>query len=156
MKTEEEVIAQNKKLFKKIGIVILAFIAAIVVLSSFGSGKTANNNKNTRKQTSKVSLVEQVNKSLKEFGDSSVLAATSPGGYQGKIETVEPDSNNGIKVKVSTYFKDPSTDGKNIANSIFGAVCLDVPELQSVYVTSTSSGLDSRSVYRSDIPGCKQ
>jgi hypothetical protein len=88
-----------------------------------------------------------------------ILAATSSEGYQGDIIGVEPAvGSDTVKIRVSTYFDDSGDGlygGRSIAHKIFAYICRDVPELGSLYVVG-GSGLESRSVYRSQIPACKQ
>lgn len=105
-------------------------------------------------------LVDKVDASLNKLdkGMKDELASTSPTGYRGEIMNVESNSSDDVRVRVSTYFKDSGdgiNGGQNIARHIFAMVCMDVPELNSLYVVSNSSGLESRSVYREQIPGCK-
>lgn len=156
MRTEEEVRAANKKLFKRIGIGLLAIIVVIILLSTLGGGKD-NVSKNQQKSL-KPNLAKEVQKAINSYGsDTSALASTGVGGLQGNIVGIEPDGDNGVVVKVSTNYSDPGEDGgKFIAHTIYSAVCMDVPELETLYVTSTTSGLDSQSVYRSDVPACKK
>lgn len=92
--------------------------------------------------------------------DRATIASTSVGGYQGDIIDVKAGSSRGaIVVTVSTYFNDPGTEnngGKNIAQKILSMLCTERIEVDSLYVTSTSSGMDSQSVYRSSTGSCRQ
>ena len=113
-----------------------------------------------KEEVKKVSVVDKVNKVFDgmDKGFKSTLASTSVGGLQGDIVGVEADGDDGVVVKVSTYFTksgDEEDGGKNIAQKIYSNICLDVPELKTLYVTSTTSGLDSRSVYQSSVSACR-
>lgn len=163
MRTEQEVVAQNKKTLKRAALVVVALIAFFVLVGALSGGEdtTQSNKQNTSEVKESDNLVDEVEAALGEFDEDmqSSMAATSIGGYQGEIVGVEADGDDGVIVKVSTYYSEPGEEdegGKNIARKIFSNICLTVPELDSLYVTSTSSGLDSQSVYRSETPGCKQ
>lgn len=124
------------------------------------SKPTTSTDSQESKQVKEVSVLDKVNKVLDGFDDEmrTWLASTSVGGYQGSIIGVEADGDDGVIVKVSTNFSEPGYDddgGQNIAFKIYSTICTDVPELNNLYATSTTSGLDSRSIYRSDIPACK-
>lgn len=149
------------KALKIIGVIVLLFI----IIGAFTNESDTANNANTQEageesKEPEVNIATKVEAALGQFDDDmrQTLASTSQYGYQGDIEKVEADGEDGVKVHVSTHYDDSGDGedgGKNIARKIFGAICLDVPELKTMYVTSTSSGLDSRSVYRSDFPACE-
>lgn len=170
---------KNKSSKKKIIIWSIVVFFVLVAASGLFGEDTKTNNTNTQptakenKQTKEParkkevkqkpkSLANKVKAALDALGEDmkDELASTSPDGYRGEIISVEPASGNDtVKVNVSTYFKgsgDEPDGGQNIARKIFGSICIDVPELNSLYVVSTSSKLESKSIYRSDIPGCKQ
>lgn len=147
---------------------ILVGIILFLALGASESGKKNQAKTETKQeQTSseaKVSadqaLANKVQASLDKLPKDTkdVLASTSSGGYQGEITGVEAHNDDTVKVNVSTYFKETGSEndgGQTIALNIFSMVCTEVPELNSLYVTSSSSGLDSKSVYRSDIPACR-
>lgn len=135
---------------------LLAFAALIVLIVIFAPKEAPTETNENTQSTSAVSEVKTVLDSMdKDFKDT--LASTSQGGYQGEIVNVKADGKDGVIVEVSTHFKESGMDndgGKNIAWKIFSNVCMDSPSLKSLYVISTSSKLESRSVYRSDIPAC--
>lgn len=105
-------------------------------------------------------LADTVTKVLDGLGEElkGMLASTGSGGYQGEIISVEGASISGtVKINVSTYFNDSGDGpdgGQTIARKIFSNVCIAVPELESLYVIS-GNGLESKSVYRSQIPVCQ-
>jgi hypothetical protein len=148
---------------------ILIIIVLIIIGAVFGGddkGNSKDTSKPSNEDTSKTEekkdervLAKKVQKALDKLGKDmkTTLAATSPGGYQGDIIGVKPYGSDGVKVELSTYFEDSGDGidgGQGIARRIFTNICLDVPELNSLYVVS-GSGLDSKSVYRSDFPFCK-
>lgn len=108
-----------------------------------------------------ISLEDKVQEAIDNLDEDTkrILAATSSEGYQGDIIGVEPAvGKDTIKIRVSTYFDDSGDGlygGRSIAHKMFAYICREVPELGSLYVVG-SSGLESKSVYRSQIPGCKQ
>jgi hypothetical protein len=135
---------------KIIGSVVFAVVVVVVLLII---GALVNGQKNSKEGAQ--SLADKVTVEVSKLDDDtkSTLAATSVGGYQGDIIAVEPHSDDTVKVRVSTYFNesgDEKEGGKNIARNIFNTICADLPELESLYVVSDSSGLESRSVYRSE------
>ena len=150
------------------GKIVLIVIAALIGLVVFAGIMGGESNTDSNPAEAKVeekpetaSVVDKVNKALKDMGDDykSTLASTGVGGLQGDIKSVEAYGNDGVKVKVSTNFTDNGDGvdgGQTIAKKMLANLCIDVPELDSVYVSSTTSGLDSRSAYRSDIPACNQ
>lgn len=100
-------------------------------------------------------LAEKVTQSLDGLGnDMKSAIVSSPSGYQGNIIGVDPGSGDGeVKVNVSTHFSDSGdgeNGGKDIARRVFNVICADVPELNSLYVKSSATGLDSKSIYRSE------
>lgn len=144
--------------------IIAAVIVVLLVLwiaSAFAGGSDANSTEQvSRTSKENKTVLADVETALNGFDKEmqATMASTSIDGFQGEIVGVEADGNDGVKVKVSTNYTesgDEENGGQNIARKIFSNICLDVPELDTLYVTSTSSGLDSRSVYRSDIAGCK-
>ncbi|MDP3999956.1 MAG: hypothetical protein Q8Q11_00775 [bacterium] len=152
-----------------VGAVILAVFSVFALTACTGGSDDSDTNDTTNNQANESvketpkneeSLVDKVEVALDKLGEGykSELASTN-GGYRGDIISVEPAvGDDTVKVNVSTRFKDSGDEpdgGRNIARRIFGSICLDVPELESLYVVS-SSGLESKSVYRSQIPGCKQ
>jgi hypothetical protein len=155
-----------------VAVVMLPFIIAFAAIDTT-TQQTANTNneqpevsqqqKNDDKPKPKneKSLEDKVQEALDELGEEtkSSLASTSDGGYQGDIIGVESGAGSDtVKVRVSTYFEDSGDEnegGKNIARKIFNMVCMEVPELNSLYVVSDSTGLESRSMYRSDVSFCK-
>ncbi|MEX1112852.1 MAG: hypothetical protein WD603_02705 [Patescibacteria group bacterium] len=154
-----------------IGAVILVVIFVVGTTACTGvsndesdTNDTANNQTSEptkEPQKNEESLVDKVEAALDKLGEGMKreLASTSPDGYQGDITSVEPAiGDDTVKVNVSTRFEDSGDGidgGQGIARRIFSNICLDVPELGSLYVVS-GSGLESKSVYRSQIPGCKQ
>lgn len=153
-----------------VAIVMLPIIIGIATTDTSQQSADTNNEQTAVSQDSSNDkaepknekiLADKVKQALDNLGEDMkrTLASTSPDGYQGDIISVEPATyDNTVKVNVSTYFKDSGdgTDGgQGIARRIFSNICFDVPELGSLYVVS-SSGLESKSVYRSQIPGCKQ
>lgn len=145
------------KAVKVISFIIVGLLFVWIVSLFTGAGNDSSNSNSTTSNN----LAVEVTKALDALGEDmkSSLASTSPSGYQGDIISVEPAAGNDtVKVNVSTYFEDSGdgiNGGQNIARKIFSNVCIDVPELGSLYVIS-SSRLESKSVYRSQIPGCKQ
>lgn len=142
---------------------VVIFVLGITACTG-GSDNESNTDTTTNNQANesvKESLVDKVKTALDKFdkGFKRELASTRPGGYRGDIVSVEPAvDDDTVKVNVSTYFKDSGDGidgGQGIARRIYSNICLDVPELESLYVVS-SSGLESKSVYRYQIPGCKQ
>ena len=157
--------------FKRHKILTAIFVVVILFLAlgaSESSKKDQAKTETKQEQTSseaKVSadqdLASKVQASLDKLPKETkdMLASTSSGGYQGEIAGVEAHNDDTVKISVSTYFKETGSEndgGQAIARNIFSMVCTEVPELNSLYVTSSSSGLDSKSVYRSDVPACKQ
>jgi hypothetical protein len=133
---------------KKVGMIIIGVLSVLLLLI-LGSIVASINDGNKRAAV----LAQKVQNALDGLSADTKksLSSTSAAGYQGEIVSVDPDSSNSVKVNVSTYFKEPGDEkdgGKNIAENIFYMICSDIPELQSLYVSSSSSGLDSRSVYR--------
>ena len=151
------------KTWQKVLVVVgVLFVLGLILPQTDDADTQANEAPEETKQEEKseVSVVDKVNKSLDQLDEDTKrgLASTSYGGYQGDIEKVEAYGSDGVKIHVSTHYteNDDSEDGgQNIARKLMGVLCTDVSELSSVYVTSTSSGLDSRSVYRDDIPACR-
>lgn len=149
---------QEKKVVVIVTVIIGAIIFLLIAISAIGGNDT--NTPSDKPQEKKSAIAEDVKASLDKLGKDmkQELASTSPDGYQGDITGVESAGNDSVKVKVSTYFNDSGDGvdgGQGIARRIFGMVCFDVPELKSLYVVS-DTGLESKSVYRSDIPGCNQ
>ena len=148
---------------KTIGFTALGLFIALAILGAVIEGDdttTDTNNAQAESKEADKGVVNEVEAALAKFDDDfkRTLASTSANGQQGDIEKVEAYGKDGVKIHVSTHFDEPGDEangGQNIARKIMGNLCLDVPELDSVYVTSTSSGLDSRSVYRNDLAGCK-
>lgn len=161
---QQEELANIPKSVKVISAIIVGVVFLFILIGVSSGGDSTSDTSNSKSSDStqdakKTDVVSEVNATLESFDDEfrSTLASTGLGGYQGDIEKVEADGDTGVKIHVSTYYDEAGEEGGQIiANKIFANICLDVPELSSVYVTSTSSGLDSRSVYRSDIPGCNQ
>lgn len=128
------------------GIVVMVIIVLSVAVTWVSMGAQGSRNEE---------LATQVKTELMKLDDTArtMLASTGVGGYQGDVVDVKPGSgSNGVLVEVSTYFTNPGNEadgGQMIARNLFNIICSDVPELNSLYVTSTSSGLDSLSVYRS-------
>lgn len=148
----------------KVAIVIVAVFVGLGVMGAMldAEPETQTDNKQVeaRQQPKDDDVVDEVEAALDALGEDmkSMLASTSQGGLQGEIESVEAYGKDGVKIYVTTHFQDAGDGedgGQTIARKILGNICLDVPELNSVYVSSTTSGLDSRSVYRSDLAGCK-
>lgn len=148
------------------GIVILAIIGVLIIMSIPSGGGESNTSaedtqaNNMDAATDENALVDKVDAELNKLDEDtrSSLASTSVGGYQGNITSIEPAGKDTVIVKVSTYFNEPGNEndgGKNIASKLFNMVCMEVPELNSLYVISDSSGLESHSVYRSDVPFCR-
>lgn len=138
----------------------IALIVLIIIIAPKEDSTKPSNNSSVVQEDSKSRAVDEVRTALDTMDDEfkGVLAATRVDGYQGEIVGVEADGDDNVIVKVTTHFTDPNDGedgGKNIARKIFSNVCLDSPSLRSLYVKSTTSGYDSRSVYRGDIPGCK-
>lgn len=135
--------------------VLVVLVIGVAIISKKDDFKLSTAT-DTQTAESNVSVVDGVNKSLAVMDDEfkSVMVSTGAGGLQGDIVSVEPYGDDGIKMNISTNFTDSKDDGKDIARKVLSNLCIDVPALKSVYVSSTASGLDSRSVYRSDIPGC--
>lgn len=166
MKEPQQKSIEESKTPKIIAAIIVALLFFWIVGAFTGSGENTETAKSNEKQSSAAvenesKVADNVKAALDALDEEtkSYIASTSTGGYQGSIEKVEPYGDDGVKVYVTTNFidtKDEADSGKNIAHKIMANTCIDVPELNSVYVHSTSSGLDSRSVYRSDIPACKQ
>ena len=178
-----EEMSKVEKIIGTIGVVIVGFIVLIIISGIIGaiievsSNRPKNvskieqetdkkskpqNEKSDKQEESRIekSLADKVNEQLATLDDltKSSIASTSASGYQGEIIGAENDSKDTVKVNVSTYFKDTgdkNDGGKNIARNIFTMVCREVPELNSLYVVSMGSGLESRSVYRKDVPHCK-
>lgn len=155
-----------KTTLKALGVIIVLFILIGIFTPSDSKNSPNNSQSNENTQTAQEPkdekvLANKVQNALDKLGDDmkKTLASTSPDGYQGDIVSVEPAiGDDTVKVNVSTYFKDSgdgADGGQGIARRIFSNICFDVPELDSLYVVS-SSGLESKSIYRSDIPGCKQ
>ena len=151
-----------------ISVVLIAIGVSQGGLETKNPGKTKVERKAEKKQkpekkeeSEKEKLVKKVKAIIDKMDEDerTFLAETSVGGYQGDILGVEQTSyDDAVKVRVSTYFSDPGDSedgGKNIAFKIFSMVCMDIPELDSLYVVSDGSGLESRSIYRNDIPACK-
>jgi hypothetical protein len=129
------------------GLAIFAGLVLLVVLvvTVMNSGK--DNDVRSSNLANRVS--SQLDKLDDETKDK--LASTGADGYRGEIVGVEPHSDSTVKVKVSTQFKTPGDEkdgGQGIARDIFNMVCADVPELDSLYVESTNTGLQSRSIDR--------
>lgn len=148
-KLDKDLAVYNSPAVKKIsGIIVGSCIALFIVAIGVSLVPPSNE---------LAEAVSQKLDSLKQEGLTD-LANTSYGGYQGDVVNVEPAGRDGVKVNISTHFTDPSDNedgGKRIARNIYAMLCLDIPELNSLYVSSTSSGLDSSSVYRSDVPACR-
>lgn len=139
-----------------VGAKIVGVIVVVIIFLTIGwifngiikSGNEMQDNSNTA-ATKVQDELDSYDSDMK-----SSLATTSSGGHRGSIESVRAGSGDGeVIVKVSTYFDD-ADEGKIIARNIFNSVCMDIPDLDSLYVTG-GNGLDSYSVYRSDYPGCK-
>lgn len=158
---------------KVVGLIIIAVVAifAITFLIAVAGAMSNQGDSSapvakeqaveTKTEPNELSVVDKVNKAFADMGDDykNTLASTGTGGLQGEIVSVEPYSKDGIKVNISTNFRDGGDGedgGQTIARKILVNLCFDVKELGSVYVSSTTSGLDSGSAYRSDIPACKQ
>lgn len=144
------------------GIIVGLFALFILIGITSEDTPTQTNSAETSDVEAKEedNVVKGVEAALAELDDETKqsLASTSAGGFQGDIEKVEAYGDDGVKIHVSTHYTESGSEangGQNIARKIMATICYDIPELSSVYVTSTSSGLDSRSVYRSDIPACK-
>lgn len=143
--------------------VVSAVIVGVVFLFIFIgilSGGASDKSSTTASEEGEV-LVSKVAEALDEMDSDfkSTLASTGPGGLQGEIIGVESDGKDGVVVKVSTHFQEPGDSlngGQVIAQNIFSNICYGIPELKTLYVTSTTSGLDSRSVYQSSVPACSQ
>lgn len=147
---------------KKVILLVVGFIVAIAlingVISIINEQKNDNVNSSTpdSSQTSeKDLLVSKVNSEIGKMDDDTkrTIASFGNDGYQGNIGTVSAGTGQGeVKINIDTFFENPD-DGKKIARNIFNMLCVDVPELKSLYVTS-SKGLDSHSIYRSE-SACK-
>jgi hypothetical protein len=134
-----------------VALIIGAVFISVLVSSSGNEPKTQP----AKSEAVTEDIADEVGKALDKLGKGmkTELASTS---YRGEIIKVNPDGKDGVKIDVSTYFEDSGDGddgGQGIARRIFSNICLDVPELQSLYVIS-GSGLESKSVYRSDIPAC--
>lgn len=125
----------------------LALMAVIVIVFAVATNKSASSNNDLAKKT--MTAIENLDTETRQ-----TIASTGAGGMQGSILSVEPASGSGsVKVSVTTQFEesgDGQNGGRNIARNIFNAICAKVPDLESVYVVSTGSGLESRSFYRSE------
>ena len=145
-------------------VILLVIIAGVFIISALNkpnsnnsTGDANNTSQSEAPKASKSNVADKVSAAINKLdGETkSSLASTGNGGYLGDIVGVEPAvSDNTAKVKVSTQFPKPAA-GKPIATKILAAICRDVPELDSVYVTS-GAGLDSISAYRREIPSCNQ
>lgn len=155
---------KSEKVAGTIGTIVLAVILVAVLvqltraITNNPSDETQQNQAATE-TADKQSTADKVSKYLDSLGSElkSGLASTSTGGYRGNIISVEQDGEDGVKVNVSTHFTESGYEndgGQNIAQNIFNAVCADVPELNSVYVVSNATGLESKSFYRSE-SACK-
>lgn len=146
---------REKPISKFSKIVLLCFFTILGLITVVG----ISNAPEKPPEPPKEPLVNQVNEAINKLGEDMriELASTRPGGYRGDMVSVEPAiGNNSVKVNVSTYFKDSGDGidgGQGIAHRILSNICLDVPELKSLYVVS-GHGLESKSVYRSQIPLC--
>lgn len=145
-------------------VLLLVCIASILIISALNkpnsansTGDTSNTSQHEVPKASKSNVADKVSAAINKLDKEtkSSLASTGDGGYLGDIVGVEPAvSDDTAKVKVSTQFPKPAA-GKPIATKILAAICRDIPELDSVYVTS-GTGLDSTSAYRREIPSCNQ
>lgn len=151
----------NETLQGLIGLAVLVVLAVIFVPMFFGGSKenaedTAK--KEEQSQQERKALADRATKELDKLGDNvkSTIASEPDSGRQGDIVKVEPYSDDAVKVIVSTYFENPSEEGKQIAKNIYVNLCTVIPELDSLYVHSNSSGMDSSSIYRKDVPICNR
>lgn len=160
MKAQKDTKPEIEKKYGIIGAIVLGILILIIVISVVTSNN-GDSAENTEKADAQASLVSKVQKEIDAMDEETrtTLSSTSQGGYQGDVVKVEPAvSDDTVKITVSTYFKDTGDEvdgGRNIAKKLFGIMCIQIPELNSVYVTSEATGLESRSVYRSQIPACK-
>lgn len=142
---------------------LISFVAASTLLLVIIIAVQPNEQKKTDKEKRESDhqlLVDKVQKEIDALDSETnkTMASTSQSGYQGEIVSAEKAIGEGsVKIKVTTHFNNSGREdegGQNIAYKVFGIICHQVPELKSLYVIG-SSGLESKSVYRSDIPGCK-
>lgn len=159
-------IAGNKTV-RKVSIVaivasiLIIWISIAAVTYKSPEEKAAIEQKAIAADQSNRGVLAKVQAEIDKMDESTrvAFASTSANGYQGDIMKAElADGNGNVKVTVSTYFNKAGYEndgGQNIAKKLLGIMCIQIPELKSVYVVSESTMLESRSVHRGDIPGCK-
>lgn len=146
--------ADMTKAEKVKGLIIFSGLLVVVIIVVMVAMSSSKN-----KDASAQALADKVNAQIEKLDDDtkSNLESTGVSSYRGTIMGAEPHSSDTVKVRVSTQFKDAGDGqegGKGIARVIFNMICADVPELDSLYVESTSTGLQSKSAYRNE-SACK-
>lgn len=137
-------------------IVILVVLLCIIVFSvKRNDADRSDTSSKSFKSQAVTTLADKVMAELSKLNDDTKvsLASTGSSGHQGDIKSVDNRGRGEVRVNVSTYTDNPS-EGKIIARNIFNMICIDVPELNSLYVRS-GNGLDSKSIYRSESGICK-
>lgn len=145
-----------------IGLAVIVVLAIIFLPMLFGSGNDDKPQESAQKvqdiKENDAALVKKATEALDKLGESvkQTIASESDDGRQGTITGVVAGmSSDSINVKISTHFENPSEEGRQIAKNIFVSICDAVPELDSLYVSSEASDIDSSSIYRKDIPACR-
>lgn len=152
----------NSKSKNKVALIVVAVVVAILVLlvvvtGIAGMNKDSSGHKseeNTQASTETVaSKVKKAIDGMSEDSRDEMLVDNSGNG--GELVKVEDTSRNAVNVVITTTFSDLD-ESKDIATKIFVSICKDVPDLNSLYITSQGSGSKGLAVYRSDFPICKQ
>lgn len=152
----------NSKSKNKAALIVVAIVVAILVLLVVVAGIAAMNKdeseskvvNNTQANTETIaSKVKRAIDGMSKSSRDEMLVDNSGNG--GELVKVEDTSRSAVNVTVTTTFSDLD-ESKDIATKIFVSICKDVPDLNSLYITSQGSGSKGLAVYRSDFPICKQ
>jgi len=137
----------------KLALVIIGSLMGIIIISMIIAGII--NSSADKKETNKSTLATRVSSELNSLGDDTKQSiASEPDGPQGDIIKVEDGTDGEIKVTISTDFSTPD-EGRTIAKSIMANTCVENKDLDSLYVINQSTGLQSLSLSRDDIPACR-